>query len=215
MDFSMDFSDAHAALRKFGYYAHGIYLSPDDIRNRQLNLEPGDYWAVLPIGTEFRFERLDSIAYFVGPRTGVYDRFKSLYDLLRAVDWAETRYNHEKYERSGYERAKYQDLRLIFAVKDGDIMGAQWLLDCGADVNLRDSPNGWTALLYATENHDTNIVKALLEKGANPNIEDNNGRTALINASRFGLRDIVKVLIEKGANVSLRSNAGETALSEA
>jgi ankyrin repeat protein len=59
-------------------------------------------------------------------------------------------------------------------------------------------------------------VKALIDKGADPNIVGlNNGRTALINAAKLGLSDIVEALIAGGADVSTRDNAGKTALSEA
>lgn len=110
-----------------------------------------------------------------------------------------------------------EQLELINAVKRGDIESVKMLLAHGADVNAREGDQyGWTALLYATENHNTGIVKALLDKGADPNIKGlNNGRTALINASKLGLSDIAEALLTSGANVNARDNSGKTALSEA
>ena len=53
------------------------------------------------------------------------------------------------------------------------------------------------ALRSATENHHLEIVKFLLEKGANIHAQDDD---ALILASMYGHLDIVKFLLEKGAD---------------
>lgn len=201
----MDFSDAHAKLRQLGYYAHGIHLGDGDVGERP-GLKSGDYWAVLPIGTEFSFERLDRVVYFAGPRIGTCDTARKLEDLITAVRWAEFRNDQERMVQIG----------LIGAVKMGDIEAVKYLLAHGADVNAReDDKHGWTALLYATENHKSDIVKALLDSGADVNMGDNNCRTPLICASRVGNRDIVQDLLAKGANVHTRDNAGWTPLSQA
>lgn len=203
----MDFSDAHAKLRQLGYYAHGIYLGAGDIDiGDRRGLKSGDYWAVLPIGTEFSFERLDQVAYFAGPRTGPYDKVGTLEDLIKAVRWAESQSYQKRMEQVG----------LIGAVKMGDIEAVKWLLDHGADVNAReDDKYGWTALLYAQENHHLDIVKALIHKGADVNMGDNNRRTPLICASRLGNTDIVKELLAAGADVNAKDNVGWTALNQA
>jgi ankyrin repeat protein len=42
-------------------------------------------------------------------------------------------------------------------------------LDKGADFNVKSSENGFTALMIASKNGHTNIVKLLLDKGADIN----------------------------------------------
>jgi len=56
------------------------------------------------------------------------------------------------------------------------------------------------------------IVKILLQKGANPDLQDNNGNTALNIAVINNLPVIVKILLKKGANIKLQNSCGCTAL---
>ena len=56
-------------------------------------------------------------------------------------------------------------------------------------------------------------MRLLLDRGANPDIQDNDGDTALIIASSRGYRKIVKLLLENGSNVDIINNKGYTALS--
>jgi len=56
------------------------------------------------------------------------------------------------------------------------------------------------------------IVKMLIEAGANINVKDNGGDTALMRASVHGNEDIIKLLIEAGADVNAKDNDGSTSL---
>ena|ERR1035437_2237873 len=58
---------------------------------------------------------------------------------------------------------------LMAAVRADNTEGARWLIEKGADVNSRTSPNGWSALHYAVRNGNAEIVQVLLEAGADPN----------------------------------------------
>ena len=74
--------------------------------------------------------------------------------------------------------------------------------------------NGETALILASKNEYTEIVKALINSEADVNIKDNNnGMTALMWASGYGYTEIVKALIAAGADVNIKdNNNGFTAL---
>ena len=56
------------------------------------------------------------------------------------------------------------------------------------------------------------IVKELIEEGANVNTQDENGKTILMFASFRGYLEIVKELIKAGADVNIKDKNGTTAL---
>lgn len=61
--------------------------------------------------------------------------------------------------------------------------------------------SGNTALHLAIQNGDEQIIKLLLDKGANVNAVDNNGRTPLHEAVVQANEPIVQLLLENGANI--------------
>jgi ankyrin repeat protein len=71
---------------------------------------------------------------------------------------------------------------------------------------------GNTALMYATGDGLTDIVKLLLDRGADPNIVDQYGQTALVYATRNCRRDIVVVLLDNGIDPNIVEIYGRTAL---
>ena len=58
------------------------------------------------------------------------------------------------------------------------------------------------------------VVKFLIDKGADVKAKDNTGRTALTYAALRGNLDVVKFLIEKGLDVKARDKVGRTVLDE-
>jgi len=76
-------------------------------------------------------------------------------------------------------------------------------------ANLR-GPGGSTPLMYAVLHADTGTVRALLERGANPNAKNDAGATGLM----WAVSDIDKTraLIDRGADVNARSDDGRTPL---
>jgi ankyrin repeat protein len=75
------------------------------------------------------------------------------------------------------------------------------LLAAGADVNLRDSTFGSTALIRAaySDYAETERVKLLLDHGADVNIRDSKGDTALRIAKSKGATKVVALLVSAGA----------------
>ncbi len=91
-------------------------------------------------------------------------------------------------------------------------------------IKLNDNYIIGTSLNYTKEaplntailNGRLNVIKFLLENGANPNIEDTKGNTALIIATQRSNKEIVQMLIESGADVNARNSYdSETALMKA
>jgi hypothetical protein len=94
---------------------------------------------------------------------------------------------------------------LSAAARNGDAATVNQLVDAGIDVNTRFR-YGVTALMFARDHGHLDVVKTLLERGADPNVKDTfYGMTPLIMAvspaqkKRPEHTEIAKLLIEKGA----------------
>ncbi|ENN74189.1 uncharacterized protein LOC109540990 isoform X1 [Dendroctonus ponderosae] len=82
-----------------------------------------------------------------------------------------------------------------------------------ADVNIRASQYGQTALMLAVSHGRIDTVKMLLEAGADINIQDEDGSTALMCAAEHGHIDIVKhFLSQPDCDSSITDVDGSTAL---
>lgn len=64
-----------------------------------------------------------------------------------------------------------------------------------ADVNIRAKKHSQTALMLATSHGNYDMVRMLLEAGADINIQDEDGSTALMCAAEHGRMDIIKILL--------------------
>jgi serine/threonine-protein phosphatase 6 regulatory ankyrin repeat subunit B len=82
------------------------------------------------------------------------------------------------------------------------------LIERGADVNASNRCGG-TALRFAAERGDTDVVEALLQAGADVSKADEDGFTPLNVAANA---PIATMLIERGADVNAANKLGETAL---
>jgi ankyrin repeat protein len=94
------------------------------------------------------------------------------------------------------------------------------LLGAGADPNLGGDEQfevGQTALMYIASgywaNNRAEVIRFLVEHGANINHQDAKGRTALMLAGDFA--DSVTALLEAGADPDILDNEGNTALMKA
>ena len=74
---------------------------------------------------------------------------------------------------------------------------------------------GQAALPRAAEQGFTDIVRDLLTKGANVNMQDKNGRTALHYAAENGNADLMHILLRRGADVNMADFHGVTPFTEA
>ena len=89
------------------------------------------------------------------------------------------------------------------------------LIHLGADVNARDKWfEHWVAtpLIYACSTHsiDTDVLKLLIEAGANVNIRCE-GQNALMSAMSYGCDiDTIKILLRAGTDVNIKDDDGQT-----
>ncbi len=103
------------------------------------------------------------------------------------------------------------DLRLIEAVKNGDIAAVRSLLEQHVDVNATQ-PDGATALAWAAERDDLETADLLIQSGANVNLANENGATPLWLAATMASSRMTEKLLGSGANPNAALVSGETAL---
>jgi|WetSurMetagenome_2_1015567.scaffolds.fasta_scaffold641743_1 uncharacterized protein len=102
---------------------------------------------------------------------------------------------------------------LLWTAQEGRLTLCKHLLQCGADVNYKDS-TGITALNQAISWKHFKVASLLLKNGANVNHtwKDAGNITALHTASIYGITKGVKLLLSYGANAELKDIKGKTAL---
>lgn len=88
---------------------------------------------------------------------------------------------------------------LARAAENGDLAEITRLIECGVDPNSLD--RGRESLLFG---HRPEVVRLLLEKGANPNQTTSSGETPLMRAARQGQVEIVRALLAAGADVNVK-----------
>ena len=84
------------------------------------------------------------------------------------------------------------------SVGSGDYAEVKRLIEAGADVSAQAN-NGYTALMFASQEGHQDVVKLLIDEKADVNAQANNGSTVLMIASKEGHTEIVKLLMEAGA----------------
>ena len=128
-------------------------------------------------------------------------------------------------ERELMEFASRGETALNAAVRQGHTEEAYFLLSNGARIDLANR-HGEAPLFIAVTAGDVEMVKMLLERGANPNsVEQDNRRnrlalakhamgknSVLIAAVQKGYLDVARLLVEAGADVDYRGFMGKTAV---
>jgi len=114
------------------------------------------------------------------------------------------------------EKDREHDTAIMKVCKDcraGNVV--DFLLENGANINDKEYRDliDQTPLIIAAFNGCTDIVRMLIDAGADIHHRNDQGENALISAAQEGHIDVVKVLIDAGADVNQPNADGETALS--
>ncbi|XP_054646156.1 KN motif and ankyrin repeat domain-containing protein 3 isoform X1 [Dunckerocampus dactyliophorus] len=117
----------------------------------------------------------------------------------------------DKQNKAGYTAIM---LAALSTVKEEDDMSVVKKLFSKGNVNAKASQACQTALMLAVSHGRQEMVEALLECGADVNVQDDEGSTALMCASEHGRAEIVTLLLEQpGCDISIVDNDGSNALS--
>lgn len=104
---------------------------------------------------------------------------------------------------------------LFKAAKDGDIKTVQEALDHGAGINDAGESQLEEALRCAVWRGHLDIVRFLLEKGAQVNKKQDRGETAIFVSCHTGNLELTQLLIDAGAEVNIANRSGITPLMNA
>ncbi|MBZ8182457.1 ankyrin repeat domain-containing protein [Oscillatoria salina] len=115
---------------------------------------------------------------------------------------------------------EFKETTLFIAISDGNIEAVNALISLKIDINIHTkgvwNEKGFTPLIIAVQEKETQIAKLLLEAGANPNLpEEDTGGTPLIYAAKTGSLEIINLLLKFGANPNIRDSYNENALMKA
>ncbi|KAJ3370678.1 hypothetical protein GGF31_003992 [Allomyces arbusculus] len=100
----------------------------------------------------------------------------------------------------------------VRACAAGDLRKVSYLLKhCAEDVPVDTADEtGSTGLMQAACFGHANVVKRLLEAGADADLQDNNGWTALMWATNNNQAHVVELLLDRGVDADVRSVTGKT-----
>ena len=98
------------------------------------------------------------------------------------------------------------------AVLYGNMEAVKQHIAVGSDLNTKEPMGGSTPLISAITFNHQEIAKALIEAGADLEIQNNDGSSALHVAAFFCRLEMVQLLVDKEVDQSKKNNFGATAL---
>ncbi len=111
-----------------------------------------------------------------------------------------------------YLEAERREKELIDASVAGNVVAVKKLLDAGVNINARGTKGSATPLIIAAERNQVDLLKLLLERGADINVRDEKWQSALFHATANDRPDVIGILIQKNADVNARDKTGRTPL---
>lgn len=99
---------------------------------------------------------------------------------------------------------------LVKAIKAEDMTTIKNILKYEfTDINYLSGKRGDTPLLFATYQNNIEIIKLLIDAGADVNKQNDNDWTPLLVASQYeNAMDLCKIFVDSGANLNTKTDKG-------
>jgi uncharacterized protein len=101
---------------------------------------------------------------------------------------------------------------LVIAASQNDLLTVRKLIAAGVDVNIRDKMTDATALDEAVNLGNREMVRVLLDAGAEINARSSRGQAALMRLDDDATEKLVWDLVAAGAKINLRDEDRDTTL---
>jgi hypothetical protein len=100
---------------------------------------------------------------------------------------------------------------LCIAARNGQLSTVEFLLRSGAKVDIIAEDRRSTALIDSAMERHKDVIKTLIEAGAEVNVKNGDGQTALIIVVGAGDAEIVEMLVNAGADPDIEDDFGVSA----
>ena len=100
---------------------------------------------------------------------------------------------------------------LCISARNGHLNTVEFLLRSGAKVDIIAEDRGSTALIDSAMGRHKDVIKKLIEAGADVNYKNSDGQTALIIVVGAGDEEIVEILVKAGADPDIGDAFGVSA----
>jgi len=112
--------------------------------------------------------------------------------------------------KSGIDSDGRTALMYAILAHDCSLSMIETLISYGANVNIRDKGQSWSALSFAARDCGPDVCRALLDAGADVDSKDVFGNTPLIRAIMAAKEENVNLLVSYGANPDIENSSGIT-----
>ncbi|XP_053101554.1 ankyrin repeat and SOCS box protein 3 isoform X2 [Hemicordylus capensis] len=160
--------------------------------------------------TEAYTDRCSAVG--LAAREGNVTRLKKLIKQGCSVDVPDNRGWLAIHEAAFHNRSECLKVLIHAAVENGHMDVIKLLLQHGAEVNGSHCWSEWNSLHQASFRRYPEILKLLLDQGANKESEDDYGITPLFIAAQYGNLECLRTLISYGANVNCQAKDRATPL---
>jgi ankyrin repeat protein len=107
----------------------------------------------------------------------------------------------EARKQLGQLNLQYSPEAFVESAANGDMLAVTLFLEAGMHIDEKHSDSGMTALIAAASRGRTEIVRTLLDKGADVAAEDEEGKTALRRAHEGNYIEVAQALLRAGAEL--------------